>query len=889
MQRLQQGGLKMAKLTPMMEQYFQIKNQYQDCILFFRLGDFYEMFYEDAITCNKELEIALTGKNCGQEERAPMCGVPFHSAESYISRLVEKGYKVAICEQVEDPKEAKGIVERDVIRIITPGTILDNIVLDEKKNNYLMCIYMQKEDYGVSIVDVTTGEFLVTQMNSSDNRVIDEIGHFMPAEIICNEEFFNSNLAENIKNRFNIFINVYFKWAFDYNTANKKLCQHFSVLSLDGFGLKGEKLAISSAGAILQYLLDTQRTNLSQIITISNYLTNQYMLLDISSRRNLELCETLREKSRKGSLLWVLDKTKTVLGARLIRKWIEQPLLDINQIQKRLNSVEEMKKNALLREEMKEYLSAISDIERLMTKIVYQTANAKDLISLKNSLKVFPFIQQLLKECSSEYFFEISQTFDVCEDICELIEASIIEEAPFSVREGGLIKSEYNEKIAKLRLAKDNGTEWLKQLEEEEKEKTQIKNLKIGYNRIFGYYIEVTKSNLNMIPERYTRRQTLANAERFITPELKELEETILGAEEKLVELEYNIFCDIRNVICQNVERIQKMAYNVAVIDVLQSFGEVADKENYTKPELLENGELNIVEGRHPVVEKMIDGFISNDTLLDIENNRLSIITGPNMAGKSTYMRQVALIVLMAQIGSFVPAKEAQISIVDRIFTRVGASDDLASGQSTFMVEMAEVANILNNATQNSLLILDEIGRGTSTFDGLSIAWAVLEYISDKKRIGAKTLFATHYHELTELEGKLDGVINYCIDVQEKDDNVIFLRKIKRGGANHSYGIQVAKLAGLPNEVIQRSKEILSQLGEADITRNVAELAEEKAEYNKNKTRKDKVKKEAEPEQLDLFSLNPYADVIEEIRKLNVMNLTPMQAMQFIMDLQQKI
>lgn len=857
----------MSKLTPMMEQYFEIKKNYNDCLLFVRLGDFYEMFYEDAIIATKELEITLTGKNCGQEEKAPMCGVPYHSAEAYISRLVEKGYKVAICEQIEDPKEAKGIVKRDVIRVVTPGTILDNAVLDEKKNNYLMSIYLSNNKYGISVIDISTGEFLTTQLdNSSENKLIDEIGRFNPAEIICNEAFINTEIAENIKDRFDIFISTFHKWAFEYDTAFKNLCHHFSVVSLDGYGLKKMNLSVCSSGAVLQYLIETQKTNLSHILNISTYSTSQYMMLDISSRRNLELTETFREKSRKGSLLWVLDRTKSVLGARLLRKWIEQPLLNSDDIRKRINSVEELKEDSLLREEIKEYLGTIYDIERLMTKIVYGTANARDLTALKISLKVLPYIQQLLIDCKSDYLKEIYEIFDVCEDIYELIENSILEEAPFSVREGGLIKEGYNAEVDKLREAKNNGTIWLAELEQSEKEKTKIKTLKIRYNKIFGYYIEVTNSNLNMIPDRYIRKQTVANAERYITPELKELEETILGAEEKIIELEYNLFSKIRIEIADNVGRIQKTAQFIAIIDVLQSLGETAEKENYVKPQITNDGVLSIIEGRHPVVEKTMEQFISNDTQLDTKYNRLSIITGPNMAGKSTYMRQVALIVLMAQIGSFVPAQEAHVSVVDRIFTRVGASDDLASGQSTFMVEMSEVANILNNATKNSLLILDEIGRGTSTFDGLSIAWAVLEYISNENIIGAKTLFATHYHELTELEGKLPGVVNYCIDVKEKNDIIVFLRKIKRGGANNSYGIQVAKLAGLPNCVIERSKEILSQLSDADITKNVGETVE----------------------QLKFDIPTNDIGIMEELKSLNVMNLTPMQALQILSELQQK-
>lgn len=875
----------MANLTPMMEQYFEIKNNYKDCLLFFRLGDFYEMFFEDAITASKELDITLTGRDCGQEERAPMCGVPFHSADGYISRLVEKGYKVAICEQVEDPKVAKGIVKRDVIRVVTPGTILDNSALDEKKNNYLMSIYYINEQYGVAIVDVSTGDFLTTQIENSDTKLIDEIGHFNPAEIICNQEFSQTEVSQTIKDRFNCCINVYHKWAFEYDTANKRLCQHFNVAALDGFGLKGMDLSICACGALLQYLFETQKNKLSHILNISFYSTSQYMLLDISSRRNLELTQTLREKAYKGSLLWVLDKTKSAVGARLLRKWIEQPLLDKGQIQKRLDAVEELKDDVLLREELKEYLSSVYDIERLMTKIVYATANARDLIALKASIKVLPYIYTLLSHSKSDYLKEIHDNYDDCEDIFKLIDDSIIDDAPFSVREGGLIKDGYDAQVDQYRTAKNNGTNWLAELEAQEKESTKIKNLKIRYNKVFGYYIEITKSNLDEVPERYIRKQTLANAERYITPQLKQLEDTILGADEKLVGLEYILFSEVRSKIADNVERLKKVAQLLATIDTLQSLAEVAEKQNYVKPQICEDGILNIEQGRHPVVEKMMDAFISNNTYLDINDNRLSIITGPNMAGKSTYMRQVALIVLMAQIGSFVPASNAKISIVDRIFTRVGASDDLASGQSTFMVEMSEVANILNNATKNSLLILDEIGRGTSTFDGLSIAWAVLEYISNEKIIGAKTLFATHYHELTELEGKLAGVVNYCIDVREKNDTIIFLRKIIKGGANHSYGIQVAKLAGLPEKVINRSKQILSQLSDADITKKVEKTI--KSEEKVIEVHEQTVCT-YQPQQLDLFSTKNNK-VIDEIKAIDIMNITPFQALNIINELQQKL
>lgn len=862
----------MAKLTPMMEQYFEIKKSYNDCILFFRLGDFYEMFYEDAVKASKELEIALTGKSCGQEQKAPMCGVPFHSAEAYISKLVEKGYKVAICEQTEDPKATKGIVKREVIRVVTPGTILDNAVLDEKKNNYLMSIYMSNKNYGIAFVDISTGEFLTTEIDSHTNsKLIDEIGHFSPAEIICNEQFMSTDTAESIKSRFDLFINPYHKWLFEYDTAYKNLCSHFKVISLDGYGLRGMNSSVCACGALIEYLIETQKTNLAHILNIGIYSTSQYMMLDISSRRNLELTETLREKSRKGSLLWVLDRTKSVMGARLLRKWIEQPLLSKIDIQNRLDSVEELKENALMREEMKEYLSSLYDIERLMTKIVYGTANARDLNALKISLRVLPYIKQLLSESECTYLNDIYKSFDTCEDVYNLIDISIVEDAPFSVREGGLIKDGYSQEVDKLREAKNSGTTWLAELERKERENTKIKSLKIKYNKVFGYFIEVTNSYSNLVPERYIRKQTVANAERFITPELKNLEETILGAEEKIVDIEYNLFSDIRCEVASQVARLQNIAHTLSEIDVIQSLADVACRENYIKPEISNDGILEIKEGRHPVVEKMLQQFVPNDTYLDIDENRLSIITGPNMAGKSTYMRQVALITLMAQIGSFVPAERAHISVVDRIFTRVGASDDLASGQSTFMVEMAEVSNILNNATQNSLLILDEIGRGTSTFDGLSIAWAVLEYISDKNILGAKTLFSTHYHELTELEGKLHGVINYCINVIEKNDTVVFLRKIKRGGANNSYGIQVAKLAGLPDAVVERAKEILLQLSNADIAKNV------------------KTEKDINSIQQETKKLQQLNSITAKLKSVDTMSITPIEALQILVELQNKL
>lgn len=857
----------MAKLTPMMEQYMQIKEEYKYCLLFYRLGDFYELFYDDAIIASKELELTLTGKNCGQEERAPMCGVPFHSADGYIAKLVEKGYKVAICEQTEDPKKAVGIVKREVIRIVTPGTVLDTNVLDESKNNYIMCIYKNVDGYGVASCDVSTGEFQVTSVPSDlDNKVIDEIARFNPSEIICNGEI---ELSEQINNIFDIKVSQYNNWAFDYQNANICLCNHFKTLNLAGFGLEDDRPCVISAGALLEYLIETQKNNLSHISSIKKYSSNKYMVLDISSRRNLELTQTIRDKSKKGSLLWVLDNTKTAMGARLLRKWLEQPLIDGEEINKRLDAVEAFKNSPFEREDLKEMLNTIYDIERLMGKVVYATANGKDLIALKNSFAYLPQIKNNISSYNSSYVKEIYNNFDCLEDIYNLINESISDEAPFSVREGGIIKAGYNEEVDKLRSAKTEGAGWLTELEAKEKESTNIPKLRIKYNKVFGYYIEVTNSYKDQVPDRYIRKQTLTNAERYITPELKEIEDTILGADEKVVALEYDLFSNIRSQIAQKVERIQSTAYYLSVIDVLQSLGDVADKNNYIKPVVNNTSVIDIKAGRHPVVEKVSkESFIPNDTYLN-DNESLAIITGPNMAGKSTYMRQTALLVLMAQMGSFVPAESAEIGITDRIFTRVGASDDLATGQSTFMVEMVEVANILNNATKNSLLILDEIGRGTSTFDGLSIAWAVLEYIANK--IGARTLFATHYHELTELEGKVKGVKNYCVSVKEQGEDIIFLRKIIEGGTDRSYGVHVAKIAGVPRSVVKRANTILKLLATEDKTVNV---------------------------DTDDFSYDdePIARRVEVLREISdsvgsidLNNITPFEAMKQLYDIKEKL
>ncbi|MEA4816824.1 MAG: DNA mismatch repair protein MutS [Lachnospiraceae bacterium] len=869
----------MAKLTPMMEQYFNIKNQNKDSILFFRLGDFYEMFYDDAIVASKELDIALTGKDCGQEERAPMCGVPFHSVDGYISKLVAKGYKVAICEQVEDPKLAKGIVKREIIRVITPGTVIDNIALDERKNNYIMCIYANKNGYGVSACDVSTGEFETTELKSynANSSLIDEISKFSPAELISNEEFFKNPLAEEIKNRFRINISTLDQRYFNFINVSKKLCEHFKVHNLHGFGLKDMNFAITACGALMEYLLETQKNGLMHISRIKPYSVLDYMFIDSSSRRNLELTETMREKSKTGTLLWVIDKTITAMGARLMRKWAERPLIDCNMINKRLMSVAELKSEIFIREEIKEILRQMYDYERILSKIIYQTANGRDLVSLKNSIENLPLLKTTIKKCKSDYIKEIYDSFDTLEDIFNTINKGIVDEPPFTIREGGIIKLGFNSELDVLFKAKTEGKTWIEKLEEEEKEKTGIKNLKIRYNKVFGYYIEITKSNIKDVPERYIRKQTLANCERYTTEELNSLAELILSSEEKMVSLEYDIFCEIRNQIALKVERIQLSAYLISVLDCLQSLAQVAESQNFVQPVVSDSDKIEIKDGRHPVVEKSIKGdFIPNDVSLDCEDNRLLIITGPNMAGKSTYMRQVALIVLMAQMGSFVPASYAHIGVVDRIFTRVGASDDLSSGQSTFMVEMTEVANILNNATKNSLLILDEIGRGTSTFDGLSIAWSVLEYIADEKLIGAKTLFATHYHELTELEGKLSGVKNYCIAIKESGEDIIFLRKIKRGGADHSYGIQVARLAGLPGKVIKRSSQILKQLNAADIAKKAKKIAiDSKEEVEKTSV------------QMDIFTIKEN-QILEELNKIDVLSLTPIEAIQTLFELQKK-
>ncbi len=869
----------MATVTPMMQQYLSIKDQYKDCILFFRLGDFYEMFFRDAEVASKELEITLTGKDCGMEERAPMCGVPFHAADGYIARLVSKGYKVAICEQVEDPALAKGIVKRDVVRVVTPGTVTDIAMLDDRKNNYLMSVCRNGNFYGLAAVDITTGDFYATRITwgNTKGKLLDEIAKFMPSELVVNSEFNeDKELLGQLNLRFNIYISGFDNCSFEYGNAKETLTEHFNSLNLD---LSEYDISVNASGALLKYLDMTQKVSLSHIQNFNSYNIEEFMILDAATRRNLELTETMREKSKRGSLLWVLDKTMTSMGGRLLRKWIEQPLVNPGDIQLRLDAVDEFRNRFMARMEIREMLRRVYDMERLMGKVVLGSVNCRDLIALKNSVSQIPFIKNTLREFEAEHNKYCNEQVDTLADVCQLIEAAIIDDPPITIKEGGIIKDGYNAEVDKLRQASTQGKDWIAALEAAEKEKTGIKNLKVGFNRVFGYYIEITKSNFSLVPEDYIRKQTLANCERYITPELKEIEDNILGAEEKIIQLEYSLFVEVKEAIASQLTRIKTTSKALAELDALASLAEVADREGYCMPEITASDEIHIVDGRHPVVEKMTDksSFVPNDTVLDMSEDRLAVITGPNMAGKSTYMRQTALIVLMAQIGSFVPATSAKIGLVDRIFTRVGASDDLASGQSTFMVEMSEVANILINATQRSLLILDEIGRGTSTFDGLSIAWAVIEYIVSKENLGCRTLFATHYHELTELEGKLTGIKNYCITVKEKGEEVIFLRKIIRGGADGSYGIQVARLAGVPLPVIDRAKEILKELDDADINKN-------------GKARR--VKKQVEG-QLDLFEAAAKAsannEILEDIRKIDISRLTPIDAMNILYELQRKM
>ena len=876
----------MTEYTPMMQHYLKTHEEYKDCILFYRLGDFYEMFFDDAKVVSKELELTLTGKSCGAEERAPMCGIPYHAAETYLTRLVKKGYKVAICEQVEDPKLAKGMVKREVTRVVTPGTTLNAQALDETKNNYIMCIAYIGDHYGISSADITTGDYYVTEVDS-ERKLLDEVNKYQPTEIICNEAFYISGIdIDDMKNRMGIVIYSLDAWYFSDETAQMTLKDHFKVRDLEGLGLADYDSGVVAAGALLKYLYETQKTTLSNLVAIHPYTTGKFMIIDSSTRRNLELVETLREKQKRGSLLWVLDKTRTAMGARTLRSFVEQPLIERTEIEERYDAIDEFNTNAITREEIREYLNPVYDLERLITRVTYQTANPRDLIAFRNSIHMLPPIKTLMSDFQSPLLKRLYEQMDTLDELYELIERSIAEEPPLTLHDGGILKEGYNEEVDRLRKAKTDGKSWLADLETKEREKTGIKNLKIKYNKVFGYYLEVTNSFKDLVPDYFTRKQTLANAERFITPELKELEDVILGAEDKLIVLEYELFREVRQKVADEVVRIQKTAKAVAQIDVFASLATVAEQNNYCRPKLNEKGLIDIKDGRHPVVERMIQNemFVANDTYLDNGSNRVSIITGPNMAGKSTYMRQSALIVLMAQIGSFVPAKSAKIGIVDRIFTRVGASDDLASGQSTFMVEMSEVANILRNATSNSLLILDEIGRGTSTFDGLSIAWAVVEHISNPRLLGAKTLFATHYHELTELEGKLNSVNNYCIAVKEKGDDIVFLRKIVKGGADKSYGIQVAKLAGVPDNVIERAKEIVEELSNNDITEIVQNISAEGGS-KRSKPKLDEV----DLEQISLLDTMDNDTILNELKELDLGQMTPIEAMNKLYELQNKV
>lgn len=874
----------MAEYTPMMQQYLQTKKEYPDCILFYRLGDFYEMFFEDAQIASKELELTLTGKNCGMEERAPMCGVPFHAVDTYLSRLVQKGYKVAICEQVEDPKLAKGIVKREVIRVVTPGTNTDPATMDETKNHYLMCVVYLDDKYGISFADVTTGDYYVTEVDS-ERKMLDELHKFQPVELICNEALMISGVDINdLKERLGIAVSPLSPSYFSDELCEATLKEHFKAASLKALGLSDSGSGVIAAGALLKYLLDTQMVELSQLSAIHPYVTGKFMVIDSSSRRNLELTETLREKQKRGSLLWVLDKTKTAMGARMLRSFVEQPLIEPDRIIRRQDAIAELNAQVITRDELREYLHPVYDLERLIARVSYQTANARDLIAFQSSIGMLPPIKALLKDFQADELKEIEEALDPLQDLYKEIDAALVPDPPVSLRDGGLLKSGFHAEVDRLREAKINGKQWLADLEQRERETTGIKNLRVRFNKVFGYYIEVTNSYLSMVPDTYIRKQTLTNAERFLTPELKEMEETILGAEERLMSLEYELFCELRQSLANEIVRIQKTAKAIAALDVFASLALVAEQNRFCRPKINTEGRIEIKNGRHPVVEKMIpnDLFIPNDTILDNEKNRISIITGPNMAGKSTYMRQVALIVLLAQIGCFVPADAADIGIVDRIFTRVGASDDLASGQSTFMVEMTEVANILRNATADSLLILDEIGRGTSTFDGLSIAWAVVEHISNPKLLGAKTLFATHYHELTELEGKLDNVNNYCIAVKEQGEDIVFLRKIVPGGADKSYGIQVAHLAGVPESVTERAKEIVEQLLQNDIAKVAAQISVQQPFSNSGLD-------EVDMTQMSLFDTVTDDAILEELKSLKLSNMTPLEAMNKLYELQNKL
>ena len=859
-------------LSPMMQQYLRIHDQYADCLLLFRLGDFYELFFEDAKTASRELELTLTGKDCGLEERAPMCGVPYHSVNTYIEKLIAKGYKVAICEQMEDPALAKGLVDRDVVRVITAGTVTDPAMLEDKANNYLMCVYLDGKKTGIAYADVSTGEFFV--MEPEVNLLRAQIVRVNPMEVICNDPPQLTALTGGDIRGLNGQPRVWFQ----RKNAEDTICEHFHLSQLTSLGLDDKKEATCAAGALLRYLHETQKNSLEHIRTLRIAENGKTMLLDQNTRRNLELTESLRGERRKGTLLGLLDLTSTAMGGRLLRRWVEQPLLDEKEINNRLDAVEELVNDRILGMTLAEELEGVYDMERLMNKVAYRNMNARDCLALCASLKRIPGIRNLLINVQSAEMIRIHDELNPLEELTDLLDRAIHPDAPVIITEGGIIREGYSQILDEYREAQTSGKQWILDLEAREREETGIRNLRIQYNKVFGYYIEVTKSFLSQVPERYIRKQTLTNAERYMTPELKGIEQKIIGAQEQSVRLELQLFSEVRDCIAEQIEGIQRTAQALKELDVFQSLSRAASENHYVRPSITSDGTLSIVEGRHPVVERNMKdgGFIPNDTLLDGNENRMMIITGPNMAGKSTYMRQVALICLMAQIGSFVPAREASLPVCDRIFTRVGASDDLASGQSTFMVEMSETAHILRNATKNSLIILDEIGRGTSTFDGLSIAWAVVEYIADKERIGAKTLFATHYHELSELEGHLDGVKNFCISVKEHGEDVIFLRKIVRGGADKSFGVHVARLAGVPHPVIVRAHEIQARLEVSEINQNTIgqNILGEDTGFRKN-------------EQMDLFEYKK-DEIIKELQEIDVMAITPMDAMNTLFLLREK-
>ena len=864
-------------VTPMMRQYLEVKEQYKDCILFYRLGDFYEMFFDDALTASKELELTLTGKNCGLKDRAPMCGVPFHSAQGYIAKLIAKGYKVAICEQTEDPALAKGLVKREVIRVVTPGTASVDVMENDSSNNFLACVYFENDFFGVCFTDVSTGEMFATQAKNdiAENTLINTLACFMPSEIVVNDagrEYIK--LFDNLKKRFNFYLSFFPQGEFDINVCRQRLDDKFGCASKSVIDISDKKFAVSSVGAALKYLKDTQMVTMTHIAYVTYYEINQYMEIDLASRRNLEITETMRDKSKKGSLFGVLDKTKTSMGTRLLKKWIEQPLLDEKEINMRLDGVEELLDDALLRDEICEYLKGITDIERIISKIVYQSANARDFVSLKNSLDRLGPVFESISPLKSSIINGIYENSDPMEDTAKLISSAFVDEPPITVREGGMIRPGFDAELDRIRETVKNASQIIAGIENREKEETGIKNLKVSYNKVFGYYIEVSKSNVDKVPPHYIRKQTLVNCERYITQELKEIESTVLGATERINAMEYNDFTAVRNAVFAEISKLQVQAKLIATLDVLCSFANVASQNGYVKPVVDNSDIIDIKDGRHPIVELSLTDslFVPNDTYLDTDKNRFSIITGPNMAGKSTYMRQTAIIALMAQIGSFVPAKKCRIGTVDRIFTRVGASDDLAAGQSTFMLEMCEVANILKNATKKSLLILDEIGRGTSTFDGLSIAWAVVEYLSDKEKIGAKSLFATHYHELIALENEIDGVNNYSIAVKKKGDDITFLRKIVKGGTDDSFGIEVAKIAGVPDEVICRAKEVLSQIESGEELTKTSK--ENYAQTGGNS---------------DMGASGKFNEVITEIKDIDVSTLTPIEAMNTLYKLQKRI